>query len=317
MLIEILIPLILVLCFFYFFVRQKLIAPFQEISNHVRGLKLHPIPSWRQIKQSQRNSFSNEMITTINELIFQAQRSFVCQENLGRFLAHEIKTPLTNLMNEIETVRMDLPKRQQVKGEPIKDEKEVCKAEHSESKEHFYQQAMNDIFRIRSIVNNICELAFIEKGERGEEETDLLLLLKESITEFEHVYKTKIEFESDIGQKPCAVWINPDYFWVLFSNILRNSLKHGNGHKIPPRVKILQQSGKYKIEFSDSGPGLPFSREIFESFSTGNDQQACKLHGVGLVLCLRLSEIMNLAIDFDNQPAQGAVVNVWFEYARN
>ncbi len=282
----------------FFLFSRKLLFPINQISIDVQKIKNYPPSQWKQLKQHPDNLFLNEIIISVNELIFRAQRSLVCQENLGRFLAHEIKAPLTNLLNEIELTRREVANNYDAK----------------EKNDIFCAQAVTDILRIRSIVNNICGLAYIDSMVHFEENVDLKKLLQSTAKEFQHIYKNEVGFEDSLESEQALVSVNIDYFWILCSNILRNSIEHGNGHESPPQIHLSLKGDWFEIAFSDNGPGFPYSRKFLEDMKNENNlDQLLHSHGAGLVLCLKLSEIMNIDINFKNKTPNGAVVTLAFE----
>lgn len=275
---------------------NKIFNPIRQLYSDIKKLRSKSPSAWRQINQYKHNSFLNDFIISINELIFRTQRSLVCQENLGRFLTHEINAPLTNLLNEIELSKNifnssdDFP---------------------NEQKNIFCNQAIHDVLRIRSIVNNISDLANTNTTEYYEEMNTLSELITSSVLEFERIYKSTVKLENRLKNLDSVVHINGDYFWILLSNILRNSLEHGNGHIYPPTVRISDIENYYKLELMDDGPGFPFSKKIIELIkSEDGPEQLLKAYGAGMVLCLKLSEIMNIDVSFRNRSPHGAIVTI-------
>ncbi|MBF0362199.1 MAG: PAS domain-containing protein [Oligoflexia bacterium] len=306
-LIEVIIIILLIMLLvipLFFLTLKKMLRPIHRLSLDIQKLKSNPPILWRQLKHDSRNGFLKEIIISVNELIFRTQRSLICQENLGRFLAHEIKTPLTHLMNEIEVVNRE-------------------STTNLKSNKEFYKQSMQSVSRIRSIVNNICDLAYSDSSLYLETKNNIVSLLSDTICEFERVYTTKINFENNINSSvspghgdsnEAFIMVNSDYFWILCSNILRNSLDHGNGYKVIQTVQLSKTEDKYKIEFKDYGPGFPFSKNILEKIDAEeNVDQLLKSKGTGLVLCLKLSEIMGIEIKLKNHIPQGASVTLLFE----
>ena len=273
---------------------DKIMRPIHQISRDINKFK-HLSPSaWKQLRQGPSDYLLNGIIISVNELIFRVQRSLVCQENLGRFLSHEIKTPLTNLMNEIEMEAGVLPG-----------------GTRGNFNQKFCLQATKDIMRIRTIVNNVCELAYIDSDMCLEKSFNIVELLTSFLREFEHIYKFKVNFINASKSKGGAINVNADYFWILCSNILRNSFEHGNAHMFTPTVQLSEDEVKYKIEFADKGNGFPFSSKILNDMNNEeNLGQLLKSHGAGIVLCLKLSEIMNIDIEFRNKMPCGACVTI-------
>ncbi|MBF0298546.1 MAG: PAS domain-containing protein [Oligoflexia bacterium] len=306
MLIDILIIILIVMLFtvpLIFLSLNFFLKPIHKLSLEIQKIKLDTPVLWRQLKQNESNDFLKEIIVSVNELIFRSQRSLICQENLGRFLAHEIKTPLTHLMNEIE--EMD---RKSSGGVSI------ANSSSGKSNKEFCKESIQSVLRIRTIVNNICDLAYIDSNLFAEKKTNIVKLLSETILEFERIYTTNINFEKTFESNEEFAMISPDYFWILCSNILRNSLDHGHGREIAPLVQLSQSENKYKIEFKDYGPGFPFSNNILERInSEENIEQLLKSRGTGLVLCIKISEIMGIEIKFRNHLPQGTSVTLLLE----
>lgn len=92
-----------------------------------------------------------------------------------------------------------------------------------------------------------------------------------------------LEVDEDLG----VLRADPNQIYQIFSNLLRNAIRHTRGN--PPRVTVRYEatsSNRHRWLVRDTGPGLPPELEdrLFEPFAKGPEGQ----HGIGLSIVRRL-----------------------------
>jgi signal transduction histidine kinase/BarA-like signal transduction histidine kinase len=213
-------------------------------------------------------------------------------------MSHDIRTP----MNAIIGFTNLLEKHQE---EPDKRADYLRKIQDSSSV-------------LLSIINNVLEMARIEKGTLVVDETvwnaeqfnDTLYSV------FEDMMKQKnIEFTRQIEVEHEYVLCDPIKLREVFINILSNAYKYTEpGGKVNMRLKEVPSDragyAMYQTTISDTGMGMAedFLPHIFEEFSRENNTTDNKIEGTGLGMPIvkRLVEFMEGTIEVKSKKGEGS-----------
>ena len=212
-------------------------------------------------------------------------------------MSHDIRTPMNAIMGfrDLLEKHIDEPERRADYLRKIKDASKV----------------------LLSIINNVLEMARIEKGTVVVEEVawnarnfndSLFNVFTEMMAE------KNIEFIRDIDVKHEYLYCDPTKLREVFMNILSNAYKYTNpGGKVYMRLreKPSKKAGWviYETTISDTGVGMSkeFLPHIFEEFSRENNTTANKVEGTGLGMPIvkRLVELMNGTIRVSSEKGVG------------
>jgi signal transduction histidine kinase/ActR/RegA family two-component response regulator len=169
-----------------------------------------------------------------------------------------------------------------------------------------------------SIINNVLEMARIEKGTlvidevawSAEQFSDSLYSV------FEDMMRQKnLEFTREIDVEHEYVFCDPIKLREVFINILSNAYKYTNaGGKINMRQEEIPTDREgyaiYKTTISDTGMGMSedFLPHIFEEFSRENNTTDNKIEGTGLGMPIvkRLVEFMGGTIEVTSRKGVGS-----------
>jgi CheY-like chemotaxis protein len=168
-----------------------------------------------------------------------------------------------------------------------------------------------------SIINNVLEMARIEKGTVVVEEVawNARNFNDSLFNVFSEMMKEKgIEFVRDIKVKHDYLYCDPTKLREVFMNILSNAYKYTNpGGKV--RMSLREKPSRkegwaiYETTISDTGIGMSkeFLPHIFEEFSRENNTTANKVEGTGLGMPIvkRLVELMNGTIRVSSEKDVG------------
>lgn len=279
--------LLLIASFFiaHFFAR-KLLSPVRSIADQLGELKNTDIKQWKNIDVAEDPQMLGEIVRAVNNLITRVQRSFLSLYSMSRYIAHEIRTPLTIMLGEVETT---------LKGNPKK-----------ETMEEVLKTITKDITKMDSTIKTILEISLRERetSPHHPKPTPLFPQLQELQDYFKKVFQVefKIEQESD---KEIIVHIDPELFSLLMDNLMRNAIKHSptNSQKII-RVSVPNPN-QVQVTVIDQGPGLP--EDLVEAANSLNSTHP-KL-GIGLSICHEICYLTGWKIQFQNS-SQGLEVRV-------
>jgi signal transduction histidine kinase len=279
--------LVAMLSFVASFLSRRILSPVQKIAQYLTSLRNKPIKKWLPIPQKIETDFLGDIVDSTNTLIGHVQESNLFHEHLARSIAHEIRTPLTMMMGELETT--DLSKAS------------------SKELEEMRERLGRDIMQIDIIVKTLLELAQRGRQSYKDEREAVAIgsLIKECTDFFESAFQHKVFVDRSISESEIA-HIDADLFKVLIDNLLRNTVKHARGL---PQARIqMSASGEdhLMIRVLDNGSGL--SAELLE---VANSDAAWDARlGVGLNLCKQICSKTGWLIRFENLAAGGLSVSI-------
>jgi signal transduction histidine kinase/BarA-like signal transduction histidine kinase len=213
-------------------------------------------------------------------------------------MSHDIRTPMNAIIGFA-----DLLEKHQ--DEPEKREDYLKKIQDSSSV-------------LLSIINNVLEMARIEKGTLAVDEVawsaeqfnDTIYSVFEDMME-----QKDIEFTRQIDVKHQYVFCDPIKLREVFLNILSNAYKYTEkGGKVHMHLEEVPSEVEgyaiYKTTISDTGMGMSedFLPHIFEEFSRENNTTDNKIEGTGLGMPIvkRLVEFMEGTIEVSSKKGEGS-----------
>ncbi len=227
-------------------------------------------------------------IDDITELV-SAQKN-AAWSNIARYMAHEIKNPLTPIKLSAQRIENS-----------VKDRKV--------SDTDFFNNCTSTIVRqVNSIENLVSEFSnFARMPERKLKLVSLDNLILNQVNT-QKIANKNVEFKLKI--KPKKINISCDFNQInrLFMNILKNSIESNSKKKKKVHITISKKSNFFLVDIEDNGDGFPKNREkLFEPYITH------KLNGtgLGLAICKKIVEDHNGEIDLlDGVSLGGALVRI-------
>lgn len=251
----------------------KLNAPIKEKGNGQLAELAHNI---NNIKEGLRKSLENEM------------KSESMKTELITNVSHDLKTPLTSIINYIE-----LLKREDIKPETAKDYVSVL-----DKKSQRLKVLIEDLFEASKAASGAMELN-ITKLDIGE-------LLRQAVGENNERFEDKnLEVKLNIPQE--KIFVNGDgkRLYRVFENLISNSVNYSLSNT---RVYIdmkREEDGEVNITVKNiSAYELNFdTNEITSRFKRGDVSRTTEGSGLGLAIAKSIIELhggeFNIAIDGD------------------
>jgi hypothetical protein len=190
-------------------------------------------------------------------------------------LAHEIRTPVTNLALTVESFRSDFEK--------------------------FPDKSKTDLLRLFDQVERIKRVAetsrnYLQKDTAASlVETNFVLVpsLKDFIVHTLDPYESQIELQIPGSESPLK--LDPYWSSICIKNLVENALMHG---KKPVRVLVQQSQTSWSIEVQDQGQAA-FNPKIKGEQSSG--------FGLGLQIVQRILPSIHGELKFEFQPTRATV----------
>ncbi len=240
----------------------------------------------------------------LQKALMKAKAANVAKSEFLANMSHEIRTPM-NAVVGISNI--------------------LLSSRLSEARQKELLQTMKDSAdNLLNLINDMLDYAKIEEGMISLEEIpfDLRQVIEKSLS----VLKIKAE-EKDL---PMILNFEPgiDFFLIgdplrlqqILLNLIGNAIKFTEEGHIGIDVALLPLHGdkaKLKIEISDTGIGIPVSKQamIFEKFTQADTSTSRKYggSGLGLAICKSLAERMNGSIGVVSKSGKGSTFIVTVE----
>lgn len=202
-------------------------------------------------------------------------------------VSHDIKTPLTSIINYA-----DLISKEETENATIKEYSEVL-----------YRQAN----RLRRLTENLVEAS---KASTGNVEVNLCpcevgVLLAQTVGEFEQRLEEKgMTLVTKQPEEPIMILADGKHLWRVFDNLMNNICKYAqDGTRV--YLSVEEQENTAKIIFKNiSNYQLDISSdELMERFVRGDSSRHTEGNGLGLSIAKSLTDVqggsMELVVDGD------------------
>ena len=212
------------------------------------------------------------------------------QTNFLHSITHELKSPLSSVKLALQTI--------------------IKRQLEPEQKTKLVNNALSDVVRLETLVDNILFAAKIELDTHGfsNEDVNISDLVHMVIQKFED-NKKNIQIRSDIKEE---IYYNTDRmgFISVVMNLIENAIKYSEfGGVIDVTLSDSVSSVIFVVK--DTGYGIPdeYKKKVFEKFfRIGNeDTRKTKGTGLGLFIVARFMEIYKGKITLSDNTPRGTI----------
>lgn len=243
----------------------------------------------------QMAEYINDMAGGFTNAIEQSLKSERLKTELITNVSHDIKTPLTSIINYV-----DLLKQEDIKDEKIKQ----------------YIDILNQkSLRLKKLIEDLVEASKVSSGnvKLNIEVIDLKELLAQTIGEFEDRFENKnLKIDIEIPDEEVKIKADNRYMYRvienLFSNITKYSIDNSRVY-----ISLTKQNDKIKLEIKNiSKDKLNISPdELMQRFVRGDKSRYTEGSGLGLSIAKSLTEMQGGKFDIN---IDGDLFKVIIEY---
>ncbi|MDY7018693.1 MAG: ATP-binding protein [Chloroflexota bacterium] len=270
-----------------FFLSRRISAPIRALTVTARKLGKGDLSQRVQVKDK---SEVGELAQTFNSMASDLERAEQLRRNLVADVAHELRTPLSNIRGYLEAVRDGV----------IKPDADTIRSLDEEA------------ILLSRLVDDLQELSLAEAGELNLvcQAEDIASLIKQTVTAVQAEVATKeISLSLDLPDTLSPVNIDRHRIVQVLRNLLENAIAHtGKGGTIT--VTATQQGDWVEISVVDTGEGIPAEDlpNIFERFYRVDKSRARATggSGLGLTIAKRLVEAHGGTIEAQSELGKGS-----------
>ena len=205
----------------------QLLSPLRHLAlylDHVTNQMENANPEFHTAKgilpiSTDPDEFS-KLVSSVNRLTEKINDSSSTFKSWTALMAHELKTPMTILRNNLEAKKD--------------------------------QSALDEIERMGSLINAFLEWSSLENESKGPKDIHAVTLnstLKNYVKRNPHIPPERVEIQE---MTSVTVFASPTHVEQLCSNLIENALKYS-----PSNEKIVILVEEKSLKVIDAGPGLP------------------------------------------------------------
>lgn len=266
------------LCVISIFIIKDKVNKIETIRNGIDKIKNgnieHKIEIKKDILFDDIVKDINEIGETVNIAVEERLKSERMKNELITNVSHDLKTPLTAIINYIS-----LMKKEDIQPKHLKDYVQVL-----DKRSQRLKILIEDLFEASKIGSNNIELNL--------EENDINQLLTQTLVEMEdYINKSKLDFIVNTPDKEVYILADGKKTFRVFENIISNILKYSL-EKTRVYIDLVERDGKVHISFKNiSKYQLNFDPdEITERFTRGDLSRNTEGSGLGLAIAKGLIE---------------------------
>lgn len=232
-------------------------------------------------------------------LYSEAQRALQTRDEFLSIASHELKTPLTSILLNLQGILKKVAKTEGQSKElsDIKKMVEICK---------------NQSERMTRLINDLLNVSVTSTGrftiER--EKMDLVEVVNDAISHFKAQLKksgTSIIFSP---QEPVIGKWDKVRIEQVVTNLISNAIKYGQ--KKPITIKLSKNEKDAVLTVMDQGIGIdnPYKDIIFQRFKRGDYPKDVNGLGVGLYISKQIIEAHKGELTLESQVSKGSSFTV-------
>lgn len=265
---------------------RKIIRPVRDIAVYLNGLNPTEIKNWQTLLLSKPGDYLRDIASGVNSLTTRIKSAMYNMSRSSRYLAHELRNPLTVMIGEAEAI--------------------LAKPNASPSEYRcVIQSSLEEVARIDTVVSTVLKLFKKEKSLYNPSSSDLSRWLDEQVVRWKKYLERPIAW--DRPNNPIVALVDSDLLYRLLDNLIRNVKIHTPA-VAELRILLQREGPSIFITIDDAGPGLPPSVLNVLGKKEGGDEP-----GIGLALCLEIASICNFKLRFENKNSGGLRVTIALE----
>ncbi len=198
-------------------------------------------------------------------------------------VSHDIKTPLTSIINYV-----DLIKKEDIADEKVQEYIDVLDRQSA---------------RLKKLIEDLMEASKASTGNLtvNLEECDVEVLLTQLIGEFEEkLQKNQLAIVVDKPDYPVKMMADGRHIWRVLDNLLNNACKYSlPGSRVYVSLKLENKDAVITFKnISKEALNIP-SNELLERFVRGDSSRNTEGSGLGLSIAQSLTELMNGSMELE------------------
>lgn len=279
----------------------KALQPISKAVNQVKNISISKLNL--RLDEGNKKDEIAQLAITFNQMLQSLEEAFILQRDFVSNAAHELRTPFTVMLAEIEYSLLQ----------------ERTKEQYTTT----LKRLSEEIRDISHLSNGLLDLARISFDKTNLEYQnvrldEILIDTCNDVLKANNEYKTHINFESlPENENLLVVSGNEQLLKIAFKNLIENACKFSCSKDVFIDMEVNTRS--VILHIKDNGIGIPKEdiNSIFQAFYRGANTQFFAGYGLGLALTLKIVQLHNGSIKVKSEVGKGSVFSVSLPNSKN
>lgn len=269
------------------------VAPFDRLRKLAQ--QLTPESLGRELTMESSNAEVARLTEELNQARRRLQRGFASQERFISNVSHELKTPISTLLIEAQTI----------------DREKLSPAALD-----FVRSVEDETTRLGQLVDSFLTLTRVRDGSDVRQPrpcgaNDLVMESVDHCRAFASQHHVRLQPRLLASEETVDTQVNGDPILLrtMLDNLVLNAVRFSPaGNTV--EVNLFRSDSMVSIAVRDFGPGIPPERlaTIFDRFSQAQEEQRRgRGHGLGLAIAQGIAELHGGSVSAENHPEVGCV----------
>lgn len=285
----------------YFF-SKRLLSPVRKITREVTDISAYSLT--RRLDPGRVKDEWFELTITLNDLLNRLQESFELQRRFISNASHELSTPLTSIMSQVEIA--------------------LLKERNDEEYKTVLNSVLQDVKEMTKLTHTLLELSKGSGNKGGIEinlvRVDEILLEMPAIMQKQNEsYIVFLNFGPlPENEEDLLVFGNSELLTTAIKNIVWNACKYSGDHRAI--LSFFVKEGHFLIQVSDRGEGIAVEEitKVFQPFYRSIDiNDEVSGFGLGLPLAHRIIKLHKGNITVQTELKKGTSFLISLPTAKN
>jgi signal transduction histidine kinase len=275
---------------------KKALEPIDDIIEQMQQVRATNL-SLRITEGNGKDEIS-KLAQNFNRLLKHLENAFEVQQTYVTNASHELKTPVTSIIGEIEVT--------------------LHKARTTDEYQQVLRSVLNDAEGLNETITGLMELAQVDMSYTQAALSPVAI--DELIWELADYWTNKygkglfavsIQHLPDDPEK-LQIPANKALLIIALNNVISNAYKFSDKRRV--QCDLYADNTHISITITDSGIGIPADEieKIFESFYRGTNAKDHHGTGIGLYITGKIINLFNGTIDIISEPGKGTAITVQF-----
>jgi signal transduction histidine kinase len=275
---------------------KKALEPIDDMIEQMQQVRASNL-SLRITEGNGKDEIS-KLAQNFNRLLKHLENAFEVQQTYVTNASHELKTPVTSIIGEIEVA--------------------LNKARTTEEYEQVLRSVVNDAEGLNETITGLMELAQVDMSYTQAALSPVAIdeLIWELADQWTNklgkgLFAVSIQHLPDDPEK-LQIPANKALLTIALNNIISNAYKFSDKRRV--QCDLYADDNHISISITDSGIGIPTDEQekVFESFYRGTNVKDYQGSGIGMYITGKIILLYNGQISVTSETGKGTAITIQF-----
>ena len=252
----------------------------EKIKNGIRRIAEgdvdYKIPAEKMLKEHRKLAeVVNEIGAGLDAAVEKSMRSERLKTDLITNVSHDIKTPLTSIINYV-----DLLKKENIQDPKV---------------QHYIEVLEQKAQRLKVLTEDVVEASKVSSGNVNLEymRINFVEMIQQTSGEFEEKFKKRgLQEILRLPEDDVVIRVDGRRTWRILENIYNNAAKYAmEGSRVYADLKVVEGKARFELKNISEQPLNISAEELTERFIRGDVSRSTEGSGLGLSIARSLTEL--------------------------